>query len=309
MSAHASAGAPPVARGRTEAATVAPNRHKRRHIIAYAILSILSVLWLLPVLWAVYTSLRPYEDTALAGYVSWPQRLNFDNYIKAWQQADFVRYALNSAIITIPAVVITLFLATLVAFAVTRFSFKFNLALLVLFTAGNLLPPQIILVPLYRMYLWLPLPGFLNDKGIWYDSYWGVVAIHIAFQMGFATFVLSNFMKAIPQELTEAAQVDGASVWKQYSRVILPLCRTPLAALGVLMTTWIYNDFLWALVLMSTGEKRPITAALNNLKGQFFTDNNLLAAGSLMAAVPTMLIFFLLRKQFVGGLTMGATKG
>ncbi len=285
-------------------------RRKRRHVVSYVVLSVLSVLWLLPIVWTFYISLRPYAETQSSeSLLGWPKTLNFDNYTTAWQQSDFLHFFINSAIITIPAVVITLFLASMIAFALSRYTFKFNLVLLLVFTAGNLLPPQIILVPLYRMYLALPLPGFLNDKHIWYDSYWGVAAIHIAFQMGFATFVLSNFMKALPTELTEAALVDGASVWVQYRQIILPLCRPALAALGVLMTTWIYNDFLWALVLMSTGSKRPITAALNNLKGEYFTDLNLLAAGAMMAAVPTLIVFFVLQKQFVGGLTMGATKG
>jgi multiple sugar transport system permease protein len=285
-------------------------RKKQKHIIAQTTLLVLSLLWLVPIVWTFYISLRPYEDTQSSeNLMGWPQHLNFDNYTKAWNQSDFLHFFINSAIITIPAVIITLFLASLIAFAVSRYSFRFNLILLLVFTAGNLLPPQIILVPLYRIYLLLPLPHVLNEKGIWYDSYWGVAAIHIAFQMGFATFVLSNFMKALPTELTEAALVDGANVWTQYRKIILPLCRPALAALGVLMTTWIYNDFLWALVLMSTGSKRPITAALNNLKGEYFTDLNLLAAGAMMAAIPTLIVFFVLQKQFVGGLTMGATKG
>ncbi|MEZ5117247.1 MAG: carbohydrate ABC transporter permease [Candidatus Nanopelagicales bacterium] len=281
----------------------------RRPIIAYTFLTLMALLWLVPVLWTFYASLRSYQDTAVNGYFSIARSLTLDNYFNAYSQSDFSKYLLNSAIITIPAVIMTLFLASMVAFVVSRYSFKLNVTLLLIFTAGNLLPPQIILVPLYRLYLVLPLPEFLNTKGIWYDSYWGVVMIHIAFQMGFATFVLSNFMKALPKDISEAATIDGASVWQQYWRVILPLCRTPLAALAVLLTTWIYNDFLWALVLMSTGDKRPITAALNNLKGQFFTDYNLLAAGSMLAAIPTMLIFFILQRQFVAGLTLGATKG
>ena len=285
-------------------------RKKKKHVIAQTTLAVLSVLWLIPIVWTFYISLRPYEDTQSSeNLMGWPKHLNFDNYTKAWNQSDFLHFFINSAIITIPAVIITLFLASLIAFAVSRYSFRFNLILLLVFTAGNLLPPQIILVPLYRMYLVLPLPHILNAKDVWYDSYWGVAAIHIAFHMGFATFVLSNFMKALPTELTEAALVDGASVWTQYRKIILPLCRPALAALGVLMTTWIYNDFLWALVLMSTGSKRPITAALNNLKGEYFTDLNLLAAGAMMAAIPTLIVFFVLQKQFVGGLTLGATKG
>ena len=98
-------------------------------------------------------------------------------------------------------------------------------------------------------------------------------------------------MKTIPKSLTEAARVDGAGVVRQYFRIILPLCKPALAALATLEFTFIYNDFLWALILIQNGSKRPITAALNNLQGEFFTDNNLLAAGALMTAIPTVLVF------------------
>ena len=135
-----------------------------------------------------------------------------------------------------------------------------------------------------------------------------LILVNVAFQTGFCAFVLSNYMKTLPKELYEAAMVDGASVWRQYWQLTLPLCRPPLAALATLEVTWIYNEFFWATVLMRTGDKFPITSALNALKGQFFTDLNLLAAGSIIVALPTLVIFFALQKQFVSGLTLGANK-
>jgi multiple sugar transport system permease protein len=116
-------------------------------------------------------------------------------------------------------------------------------------------------------------------------------------------------MKTIPRELNEAATVDGASVWRTFRSVILPLTRPALAALATLEFTWIYNDFFWAVLLMRTGNKLPITSALNNLSGQFFTDNNLLAAGAILVALPTIIVYVVLQKQFVRGLTLGSTKG
>jgi multiple sugar transport system permease protein len=116
-------------------------------------------------------------------------------------------------------------------------------------------------------------------------------------------------MKTIPRELNEAALVDGASVWRTYWNVILPLCRPALAALATLEVTWIYNDYFWARVLVQTGAKRPITSALSDLQGLFFTDNNLIAAGAILVALPTLLVYLLLQRQFVRGLTLGSTKG
>jgi len=172
-----------------------------------------------------------------------------------------------------------------------------------------MLPPQVLVTPLYQMYKSIPLPESLSSSLTLYDSYLGLVAIHVAFQVGFCVFVLSNYMRTIPDEITEAAVVDGAGAFRQYWQVTLPLCRPALAALATLEFTWIYNDFLYALVLMSTGDKLPITSALNNLRGQFFTDYNLLAAGSVVVALPTVLVFLLLQRHFIAGLTLGANKG
>lgn len=300
-----------VADGPSVAADAMAARRKRvrpARVALYAFLIASSLVWLFPVGWAVYQSFRPFEDTAAAP-VAIASRLTLDNYINAFTQAELPTFFLNTIVIMIPAVATVLLLASLIAFVVSRFSFRFNLALLMLFTAGNLLPQQVIITPLYRMYLALPLPAPLSDNGLWYDQYFGIFAIHVAFQLGFCTFVLSNYMKTLPKELTEASLVDGASVFRIYRSVILPLCRPPLAALATLQVTWIYNDFFWALVLMRTGAKRPITSALNNLQGQFFSDYNLLAAGSVLVALPTLVIYVLLQKQFVRGLTLGSTKG
>jgi multiple sugar transport system permease protein len=290
-------------------AQTARRRKPRGNARIHIFLIVVSIVWLLPVLWALYTSLRPYSDTAEHGYVSIAHSLSFENFKNAWVQADLPHYYLNSAIVTIPAILITLLLASFVAFGISRYSWKFNLALLMLFTAGNLLPQQVIITPLYRLFLEIPLPSFMSESESLYDSFWGIIAIHVAFQLGFCVFVMSNYMKTIPMELTEAAMVDGASVWRQYWGIIMPLCKPPLAALATLEFTWIYNDFFWALVLMQSGDKRPITSALAGLQGQFFTDNNLIAAASLVAALPTLIVYFALQRQFIGGLTLGSTKG
>jgi multiple sugar transport system permease protein len=289
-----------------------PKRQSRlrpARIALYAFLTFMAVTWLFPLLWAVFASLRPYKDTLANGYISLPSALNLDNYARAWTQGEFAKFYLNSLIVAVPAVILTLFLASMVAFAVTRFSWKFNLLCLMLFTAGNLLPPQVIIVPLYRLYNLLPLPPPLSDNGVVYDQYFGIILIHVAFQTGFCVFVLSNYMKTLSKELTEAALVDGAPVRTIYWSIILPLCRPALAALATLEFTFIYNDFFWALLLMKSGDKRPITSALGNLQGAFFTDTNLLAAGAMLAAIPSILVYIALQRQFIRGLALGASKG
>ncbi|RSN16003.1 ABC transporter permease [Nonomuraea sp. WAC 01424] len=289
----------------------APARRPVRplRILLHAFLTLVALGWLLPLALSVYASLRPYEETARLGYFSLPEHLTFDYYAKAWGQAELPHYYLNTLIIVVPGVLVTLFLASFTAFAIARLRIPGRKVLLIVFTAGNLLPPQVLITPLYTLYTLVPLPAWLSDSQSLYDSYLGLILIHVAFQFGFCVFVMANFMRTIPEEITEAALVDGASVWKRYWRLTLPLCRPVLAALSTLQFTWMYNDFLWALVLMSSGDKLPVTSALNNLRGQFFTDYNLLAAGSVLVALPTLIVFQLLHKQFVAGLTLGSTKG
>jgi multiple sugar transport system permease protein len=278
-------------------------------IAAYALMIGASALWVIPLLFALYISFRPYSDTSQDGYVSLPHHLTLSNYFNAWTQADLPRFFINSVEITVPAVILTLFLASMVAFVVVRADIKINVALLLLFTAGNLLPQQVIITPLYRLYLLIPLPSFISSSGLLYDSIAGLIVINVAFQTGFCVFVLSNYMRTIPAEMYEAAQVDGASMWARYWRLTIPLCRPALAALATLLTTWIYNDFFWAITLMVSGSKRPITSALANLQGQFVSNQNLIAAAAVMAAIPTLVVYVLLQKQFISGLTLGATKG
>ncbi len=281
---------------------------KRRGPITVALIALLSLVWVFPLFWAVFNSFRTYSYTSKNGYLSlggW----TFDNYKNAWQGANLGKYFWNSVIITIPAVVLTLFLASLVAFVLARFSYRFNLTLLGIFLAANLLPPQALLVPVFRLYRMIPLPMFMSDTGHMLGSYWGLIAINVAFQLGFCTFVLSNYMKTLPFEIYESAEMDGASVWRQYWQLTMPLVRPALAALATLQTTWIYNEFFWATVLLQDGSKFPVTSALNRLRGQFFVDYNLLAAGSVLVALPVLIVFFALQKQFVSGLTLGSTKG
>jgi multiple sugar transport system permease protein len=279
-------------------------------IAAQVFLITATILWITPVIFALYVALRPLSSTNKFGYMSLPHGgLTTKNFTNAWTQSDMLRFFENSVRITVPAVIITLLFASAVAFIVSRLNFKFNIGLLILFTAGNLLPQQVLITPLFRIYLAVHLPHFISGSGLLYNSYVGLIVINVSFQLGFCVFVLSNYMKTIPEEMYEAAVVDGASLWTRYWRLTLPLCRPALAALATLLTTWIYNDFFWAITLISTGNKRPITSALANLQGQFVSNQNIISAAALIAAIPTLIVYILLQKQFIAGLSLGSAKG
>jgi len=162
-----------------------------------------------------------------------------------------------------------------------------------------LIPFQMLLIPVYR---------FSVSIGI-YDKFIGVILFHIAFQLGFCTFFLRNFMKTIPSSIFDAAMIDGAGHFTIYSRIVMPLVLPALAALGILEFTWIWNDYLWSLILIQSDKIKPITLGLVNLQGQWVTSWNTMAAGAIIAAVVPLFVFLLFQRYFIEGLTLGSVKG
>jgi multiple sugar transport system permease protein len=286
-------------------------RARYSRTLLYVFLTFMALVWLVPVGSAVYAAFRPYSETQKYGIFSMPHALTLQNFKDAWTQGNMTHTFLNTMFILIPSIILILFLSSTMAFAVSRYSWRFNIALLLLFTAGNLLPPQVLFQPLFQMFKAMPWPDLLSDTntGSLLGTKVSVIIVHVAFQTGFCTFVLSNYMKTIPKELGEAALVDGASTSRQFFQIIMPLCRPVLAALATLQFTWLYNDFFWAVVLVNQGDQRPITSSIANLGGQFFSNDNLIAAASMIVALPTLAVYLALQKQFISGLTLGANKG
>jgi len=295
------------------AATVVETRRRRRvapsRLLLYVFLSVTALLWMVPIVGAVFAAFRPFAETVHDGAFSWPHAFTLDNFRNAWDQGAIPRKYWNTALILAPSLGLTLFFSSMVAFVCSRFSWRFNIIFLMVFTAGNLMPQQIIIQPLFQFYNRVHLPLWLSDSGKLNGSTWGIILIHVAFQSGFCTFVLSNYMKLLPKSLNEAARIDGAGIWKQYWQIIMPLTLPAIAALATLEFTWIYNDFFWAVVLEQQGADRPITSSLANLAGEFFTDDNLIAAASVYVAAPTLIVYFALQRYFISGLTIGAEKG
>lgn len=281
-------------------------------LLLHTFLVTVAVAWLIPIGTALYNSFRFYEaDTQVNGPFSLPDKLTLENYRDAWNVGEMSKTFANTAFIVLPSLVVTLLLSSMVAYACTRYSWRFNIGFLVLFTAGNLMPQQVLFQPLFQIYKRVPWPDILSDTntGNLLGTKIAVILIHVAFQVGFCTFVLSNYMKTIPKEISEAAAVDGAGVVRQFFQVILPLTRPALAALATLEFTWLYNDFFWGAVLLNQGDQRPITSSIAVLNGQYASDFNLIAAASITIALPTMIVYLLLQKQFISGLTLGSTKG
>ncbi|MEV6056268.1 carbohydrate ABC transporter permease [Streptomyces sp. NPDC052107] len=258
----------------------------------------LAVLWLLPILLVLVTSLRSFNDIAAHGLGSVPRSFTLDNFRQAWVDGGQQRALINSLIVTVPCVLLTLALAAMAAFALSRYEMPFRRSLLLLMLGGNLLPPQILLIPVSKL---------SEMMGI-YDTLPALIGVQIGFGVGFYVFVLHGFMRAIPTEIQQAAVVDGAGPWQVFWRIILPLTRPALAALSALSFTWIFNDLLWAITVLRSDGKMPITAALIGLQGQYVSMWNVIAAGSVIAAAPTVAVFLRFQRHFVAGLNLGAVK-
>ena len=269
--------------------------------VAYRLLLILTLLvWLLPLIAVMLTSIRTFEDVLAGNYWTFPEETALiSNYLKVFENGKMGRFFLNSLIITLPTVVGTLFLSSLAGYSLAMHRFKLNLLVFAMFIAGNFVPFQILMIPVRNISI---------EMGM-YNSHLGLIIFHIAFQTGFCTFFLRNFIKELPFELIEAARAEGATEWIIYRKIILPCIIPALAALGVLEFTFIWNDYFWALVLTQGDSVKPITVGLDVLRGQWTTSWNLVSAGSVVAALPPVIMFFILQKQFIHGLTFGAVKG
>jgi multiple sugar transport system permease protein len=269
----------------------------RRSPIFHVIMIPFTLLYISPLVFVVVISLRTFDDISLNGLSSLPHSFSLEGFVTAFS-AGTRNALINSAVVTVAAVLITLLLASMAAYALSRFAIPFRRVILLIMLAGNLLPPQILLIPVAKI---------AEGLGI-YDTLFALVVVQVGFGLGFYTFVLHGFMRSIPQEVFEAAIVDGAGPWRIYLRIVLPLCRPALAALAALATTWIFNDLIWAMTVLRTETKFPITAALLNLQGGYVSEWNVVAAGSIIAALPPAIVFFVFQKHFVSGLLVGASK-
>lgn len=257
------------------------------------------ILWLLPLIAVMLTSVRSIDDINKGNYWGWPEQIQLvENYQQVFISTAMADYLINSILITLPAVAGTVALSTLAGYALAKFRFKANIWIFALFIAGNFVPFQILMIPVRDLTIAFGL----------YDTHWALIFFHIAFQAGFCTLFMRNFIVGIPDALIEAARVEGVIEWRIFIFVVIPLVRPALAALSVLVFTFIWNDFFWALVLVQSDEVRPVTAGLSSLQGQWLASWQFMSAGAVVAAIPPVVLFFTMQRHFIAGLTLGATK-
>jgi multiple sugar transport system permease protein len=269
-----------------------------KRVVYYVFVILALVFWLLPLLAVMMTSIRSLDDLNAGNYWGLPSQWKFSNYVEVFQQTPMARYLFNTVIITLPAVAGAIALATLAGFGLAKYRFRGNLLMFCMFVGGNFVPFQILMVPVRNMGVRMGL----------FDTYWGLILFHLAFQTGFCTLFMRNFISTLPDALLESARVEGAKEFRIFWSIILPLMRPALAALAVLIFTFIWNDYFWALVMIQSDTVKPVTTGLSALRGEWVASWQLISAGSIIAALPPVALFFILQRQFISGLTLGSVK-
>ena len=264
-----------------------------------AFLPVALILWLLPLIAVMIFSIKPDGDFVQGNFWGMPSSFEFfTNYGKVFFESDMPRYLLNSVMITVPTVIGTVALSCMTGFALGVYKFKGNMLIFFMFIAGNFVPFQILMVPVRDLTVNMNL----------YDTKTGLILFHIAFQTGFCTLFMRNFIRALPFPLIEAARVEGVAEWRIFIYIVLPLMKPAIAALSVLIFTFIWNDYFWAVVLTQGPDTQPVTAGITAFNSQFRAAYHLMSAGSIVAALPPVAMFFLMQKHFIAGLTLGAVK-
>jgi raffinose/stachyose/melibiose transport system permease protein len=286
------------------AANSVPNYHHRRRIrpmriVAFGTLGLLAVTWLVPLAVVIMTSLRSEADFSQNGALSLPNSLTLDSFRRAWDVGHFSTIYRNSFLITVVKVPVGVLIAALCAYALTKLKLRLATPMLVILLIGLTVPAYVTLLPIFIL---------LRNLGL-INSLWGLVPPYIAFGLAFEILVLRAYFKSIPDELIEAARLDGAHEFGIFFRIVLPLSLPALAALCIIDAVGTWNEFLIALTVLSSEDNFTIPLGLRNFQGLFTTEHTALNAAILLAIGPILLLYLVLQRYIVSGLTTGSLKG
>lgn len=281
------------------ASPVAEKRFNPWPVAIFVILVVLAVMFLLPTVGVLLSSVKTTREIALGQLWLMPQALFMGNFVEVLGNPAVHRYFLNTLIVTVPGTIASTALGVLAGYVFAKLPFRGSNALFLAVIAGMFFPPQVILVPLFRLF---------NGLGL-IDTLWPVFIVHTALGIPICTLLMRNFFATVPTALREAAILEGANEWQVLTKVVLPLSLPALAVLATLQFTWIWNDFLWPLIFTQSDQMRTVMLGIVNLKGQYSVAWGVQGALSLVASLPTLIVFLFFQRFFIKGMTMGAVKG
>ncbi len=262
----------------------------------------LAFLWLLitiyPLVFLIQNSFKRSMEFFRSSVWSLPQKFSLVNYQRMWEN-EFYRFFLNSAIVTTASLIIILLVGSAAAFGLARIRFRYRNLFYFLFIGGLTIPVHITLIPIYTI---------SRSIGL-YDSLWALLGPYVAANLPVTVFILVAFMQEIPLSLEEAGYIDGATRWQIYWHIVLPISRPAMTAVGIFNSVVLWNEFIFALVLINTESKRPLTLGLWNFQGEFSTDIPAMMAALFLSMVPLLIFYAIVRERLIEGLTAGAIKG
>jgi raffinose/stachyose/melibiose transport system permease protein len=261
------------------------------------LLAVNAVIMIYPLFVMVTSSFKTNAEI-FSSPLSLPTRFSTANLEKVWTETNFVRYLANSVGITAASVALILLFSTLAGYAIARYRFRLSSLVLMFFLSGMTVPLKLAIIPLFIQ---------LDTLGL-VDSYLGLVLVYVAMGIPSAVFIMTGFLRTLPRELEESARMDGASELRIMWSIMLPLARPALVIVAIQNAVPIWNDFFFPLVLITSDNLKTLPQGLTVFVGEFTTDWGVLFTGLTLAALPITLLYIVLSKQFISGITQGAVK-
>ena len=266
-----------------------------------ALLYLGAVAWLLiaglPFIFVIITSFKTTKEF-IADLWAWPSSLQFVNFTDA-VDGGIGRFFLNSLLVSVLSVILTLVLASLASFPLAKMRFRLNRPLFLLFIAGSMIPVHVTLIPIYTL---------TNRLGI-YDTFLALLGPYVAFHLPLAVLIITEFMSQLPHELEEAARIDGASPFEIFRRIILPLSTPALSTVAIYTFIFVWNEFVFALVLLSSRSNMTLPLGLMQFSGEYSVNVPGIMAAVTLASIPIILFYLFMQERVVAGMVAGAIKG
>jgi multiple sugar transport system permease protein len=289
-----------VERPRARAQVIKGPSRIRRNVLLWIGVILIMLFCLFPFYWLINTSLKAGSD--LSSGDLFPPHPTFKNYSSIFRNDDFIKALRNSAIVSLTTTLIALIVGSFAAYALARLRFPMKFLLLAVILSITTFPPIAIAAPVFK--LW-------TDIGL-YNSYLGLILPDLTFTLPLTIYILTSFFREIPRELEEAALVDGASYFQAFRKIVLPLAAPGLVTAGLLAFIFVWNEFLFAITLTSSPDRRPVPAAIAFFTGsasRFEVPIGTISAASVVVTVPLIFLVVLFQRRIVAGLTAGAVKG
>ncbi len=268
-------------------------------VVLIVCLTVLALLCLTPTVGVLLSAFKTTRDISLGDLWSIPSALYLGNFVEILSNPAVHTYFLNTLLVAAPATAASIALGLLAGWVFAKLPFRGSELVFLVVISGMFFPPQIILIPLFKLF----------DRMHMLDTLWPMIITHTAMGIPICTLLMRNFFTAVPNVLRESALVEGVNEWQVLTRIALPISLPAIAVLATLQFTWIWNDFLWPLIFTQSDDKRTVMLGLVFLRGQYSVAWGVQGALALLASLPTLFVFLFFQRYFIQGMTMGAVKG